>query len=179
MDCELETDRLRLRAWREGDKGPFAALNADPEVMAHFPSTLPKVESDALADRFQARLLEHGWGIWAADVDGAFIGFVGLAPVTTEFPFGPAVEVGWRLARPCWGHGYATEGGRAALVHAFDEVGLERVVSFTSVENARSQAVMRRLGMTFAGEFDHPRLAPGHRLRRHVLYAIDAPRTPS
>jgi RimJ/RimL family protein N-acetyltransferase len=176
---ELSTPRLVLRAWRDGDRGPFADLNEDPEVMAHFPSLLPRDESDRLVDRFDAELRSRGWGIWAVERrdTGEFAGFVGLAPVTFEAWFAPAVEVGWRLARPHWGHGFATEGGRAALAHGLGALGLERVVSFTSLENLRSEAVMVRLGMTRLGQFDHPRVPEGHRLRRHVVYsATSAPR---
>ena len=103
---------------------------------------------------------------------GEFVGFTGLAVPSFEAPFTPAVEVGWRLARPAWGHGYATEAARASLAYGFGELGLEEVVSFTSVGNARSRAVMERLGMTHdrAGDFQHPLLAPGDPLRPHVLY---------
>ncbi len=172
------TERLVLRAWRLSDRAPFAALNASDVVMEHFPSTMTAEESDALADRFQAGIAERGWGIWAAERkdDGAFLGFIGLQPVTFDAEFVPAVEVGWRLDRPFWGHGYATEGARAALDYAFGTLGLERVVSFTATTNLRSEAVMVRIGMTRVGEFDHPKLPEGHRLRRHVLYEVRAAR---
>lgn len=171
------TERLVLRAWRPADKAPFAALNASDVVMEHFPSTMTTEESDALVDRFQDGIVERGWGIWAAErkADGAFIGFIGLAPVTFDAEFVPAIEVGWRLDRPFWGHGYATEGGRAAIGYAFSTLGLDRVVSFTATTNRRSEAVMIRIGMTRVGEFDHPRLPEGHRLRRHVLYEVRPP----
>jgi RimJ/RimL family protein N-acetyltransferase len=173
---ELTTDRLLLRAWRDEDKEPFAAMNADPEVMAHFPSTMTREESDALADRFQAGLEDRGWGPWALERrdSGEFIGFTGLVPITFEADFTPAVEVGWRLAKAHWRRGYATEAGRAALAYGFEQARLTRIVSLTTLENTRSEAVMIRLGLVRVGEFDHPRIPVGHRLRRHVLYAVEA-----
>jgi ribosomal-protein-alanine N-acetyltransferase len=182
MAREHRTDRLVLRGWREDDREPFAALNADPEVMRHFPAPLSRTESDALAARVGEHLDREGWGLWAVEVVGAgpggrgrFAGFTGLAVPGFAAPFGPAVEVGWRLARWAWGHGYATEAATAALAVGFDELGLDEIVSFTAVPNERSQAVMRRIGMTRdpAADFDHPRVPPGP-LRRHVLYRIAA-----
>lgn len=177
---ELVTDRLVLRTWAADDREPFAAMNADPEVMAHFPATLSRAESDRMIDRITEGFAQHGFGLWALARrhDARFLGLTGLSVPDFEAPFLPAVEVGWRLARPAWGHGYATEAATAALDDGFGRVGLPEVVSFTAVRNARSQAVMRRLGMTHdpADDFDHPNLPEGHPLRRHVLYRIDAPR---
>lgn len=178
MTAPLITDRLVLRRWRPVDLEPFAALNADPEVMQHFPSTLDRAASDALAARAESAFDRDGFGLWAVEVaaTGGFIGFVGLAVPRFEAPFTPAVEIGWRLACAAWGHGYATEAATAAIDDAFDRVGLAEIVSFTAVLNDRSQAVMRRLGMTHhpAEDFDHPNLPAGHRLRRHVLYRLNA-----
>lgn len=174
---ELTTDRLRLRAWRSEDRGPFADLNADPEVMEYFPSVLSRSESDDLVDRIEDRMAESGWGLWAVEVaDGPeFIGFVGINPVPFDEVFTPAVEVGWRLARAHWGNGYAPEAARAALAFGFDVVGLDHIVSFTALPNERSQSVMRKIGMHRTLEFDHPRMPEGHWLRRHVLYSIELP----
>jgi RimJ/RimL family protein N-acetyltransferase len=170
--------RLILRGWREDDLEPFAELNADPEVMEHFPAPLTRGESDALAGRIVAGLAEHGFGLWAVEVAGTgeFIGFTGLALQTFQARFTPAVEVGWRLRRSAWGHGYATEAATASLDHAFGPAGLDQVVSMTATANLRSQAVMRRLGMTRdpADDFDHPRIDEGSPLRRHVLFRLDA-----
>lgn len=163
-----------LRRWREDDKEPFAALNADPVVMEHFPATLSREDSDALAERIEAGFDEHGFGLWAVEADGEFIGFTGLSVPRFTAPFTPCVEIGWRLARSAWGRGYATEAARASLEDGFGRAGLTEVISFTAVQNVRSQAVMRRLGMTHdpADDFDHPALPAGHPLRRHVLYRI-------
>lgn len=171
---ELRTERLLLRAWRESDRDPFAALNADPVVMEHFPAPLSRAESDALVDRIKAAFDEQGWGLWAVEVPGEadFIGFIGLAIPRFEAPFTPCVEVGWRLARSAWGRGYAPEGATEALRFAFDEMGLDEVLSFTSVGNTKSRRVMEKIGLTHdpTADFDHPNVPPGHRIRRHVLY---------
>lgn len=151
-------------------------MNADPEVMAWFPAPLDREASDALAERIEASFAERGFGLWAVEVasDRAFVGFTGLSVPQFEAPFTPAVEVGWRLARVAWGNGYATEAATASLGVAFGELGLGEVVSFTSEPNLRSQAVMRRLGMSHerSDDFDHPNLPVGHRLCRHVLYRL-------
>lgn len=171
---QLETSRLRLRPWRDEDFAPFAALNADPQVMAHFPATLDRAESDVLAARCQSLIEAQGWGFWATEIkaSGDFIGFVGLHRPIAELPFSPCVEIGWRLARPFWGQGYASEAARAALSFAFNDLALAEVVAFTSLENRRSQAVMERLGMCRAENFEHPALPPGHPLREHCLYRL-------
>jgi len=174
---ELTTERLVMRGWRDEDLAPFAALNADPEVMRYFPSTLSAADSDAwVRERAVSSFAKHGYGLWAVErKDSAtFIGFVGLSSVGFDAPFTPAVEVGWRLARAHWGQGFATEAARAGLRFGFDVAGLDQVVSFTSPLNERSLSVMRRLGMVPepAGDFDHPRVEPGSRLSRHVLYRL-------
>jgi RimJ/RimL family protein N-acetyltransferase len=175
VPAELTTLRLQLRQWRDDDLAPFAALNADPEVMRYFPSVLTRAESDEFAQYIQAMMAEQGWGLWAVEVFGvaSFIGFVGLNRPRFEAHFMPTIEVGWRLARGHWGHGYATEAAEAALTFAFDQLHCPEVVSFTAAVNERSIQVMRRLGMTNdpGDDFDHPAVAEGT-LRRHVLFRI-------
>ena len=172
----VDTERLRLRAWSDADRGPFADMSADPEVMRYMGGLLDRAGSDALADRIVEDWATNGFGLWAIErlSDGRFIGFVGLWRPRFEAPFMPAVEVGWRLARDAWGFGYATEGGWASVRYGFEEVGIDEIVSFTAVGNARSRRVMERLGMTHdpVDDFDHPRLDPGDALRRHVLYRL-------
>jgi len=175
----IPTERLLLRHWRRRDRKPFAALNADPAVMEHFPSTLSREQSDAMVDRLEELFKVQGFGLWALEVKetGEFIGFAGLNRVPFQAHFTPAVEIGWRLARSAWGHGYASEAARAAVAYGFEVAGLDEIVSFTATTNVRSQAVMRRLGMTYdpADDFDHPRV-DDDRLRRHVLFRLAAPR---
>ncbi|MEG0148484.1 MAG: GNAT family N-acetyltransferase [Comamonas sp.] len=171
----LTTPRLVLRQWEPQDFPAFAQLNADPEVMRYFPATLDRQASDALAARCQALIAERGWGFWAAQdiASGRMAGMIGLHIPTADLPFSPCVEIGWRLARPFWGRGLATEGAKAALDFAWNVLQLDEVVSFTAVQNLRSQAVMQRLGMQAdAQTFMHPALPANHALAEHCLYRI-------
>jgi RimJ/RimL family protein N-acetyltransferase len=171
---EFETERLRLRQWRATDRECFAALNADPRVMAFFPSPLTRTESDALADRCESLIRERGWGFWAAESKstGEFIGFVGLHTPSDQLPFSPCVEIGWRLAFEHWGKGLASEAARGVLRFAFQSLDVEEIVSFTAVGNRRSRAAMERLGMRESGTFDHPQVPEGSPLRLHCLYRL-------
>ena len=170
----LETDRLVLRDWRDSDLAPWAALNADPAVREHLGPPITTEQAAASIRSFQEVLDRLGYGFWAVEVraSGEFIGFTGLDDVDDVMPF-TGVEAGWRLARSAWGHGYATEAARAVLDHGFTTVGLDEILAITATTNARSQAVMRRLGMTHdpAEDFDHPEVPEGP-LRRHVIYRI-------
>lgn len=173
---EPETERLYLRQWQDSDYVPFAHMNADLRVMEHFPACLEQAASDDLAGRCRKLVAECGWGIWAVELKQTqtFIGFVGLHIPTYDFPFNPCVEIAWRLAAAHWGNGYATEAARAALQVGFDILELEEIVSFTSLLNRRSQAVMERLGMQReAWTFEHPALPPGDPLREHCLYRLN------
>jgi RimJ/RimL family protein N-acetyltransferase len=173
----LTTPRLLLRPWRESDRTPFAALNADPKVMEFMPCLLSREQSDDFFDRIQAHFARYGYGLYAAEhrATGEFIGFIGLLVPAFDAPFMPAVEIGWRLAAKWWGQGFATEGGREIVRYAFDVIGLDQLVSFTAITNARSRRVMQKLGMTHdpAENFEHPRVPPGHPLRPHVLYRLE------
>lgn len=170
----LETDRLLLRPWRSADRDPFARLNADPRVMEHFPKLLTRAESDAFADRIEAKMAEDGYGLFALERrdTGAFIGFTGLAVPRFEAPFMPAIEIGWRISFEHWGLGFATEAARCVLDFGFSELGLAEVIAMTVPANRRSQRVMEKLGMSHEAkdDFDHPSLPAGHPLQRHVLY---------
>lgn len=176
---ELRSERLLLRRWRGEDLEPFAELNADPLVMEHFPATLSREESLAYIERQEASFDAHGYGFWAVEVvgEGLFAGFVGLQSVEDEMPFAPALELGWRLARPCWGRGYATEAAVAATRFAFSDLGLSELLSYTAEGNLRSRRVMERLGMRRdpSEDFSHPKLEPGHPLSEHVLYRLHRP----
>jgi RimJ/RimL family protein N-acetyltransferase len=180
---ELRTPRLQLRAWRDSDRAPFAAMNADARVMRWFPSTHPRRVSDETVDRFTRLHDELGYTCWAVEVresargPAPFVGFVGLVPPAWEPSFthdDPCVEIGWRLDARWWGLGIATEAADAALRFAFDGGGLTEVVSFTVPPNLASQAVMQRIGMRYDGVFDHPRAEPGDWWRCHVLYRVTA-----
>ncbi|MGD0453910.1 MAG: GNAT family N-acetyltransferase [Solirubrobacteraceae bacterium] len=175
---QLRTERLLLRRWLATDLEPLAAINADAAVMEHFPAPLSAVDSAALVERIERCFDERGYGLWAVEVreQRALAGFVGLAPVDAELAFAPAVEVGWRLARPYWGRGIATEAAIASIAFAFDELGLPSLVSYTAARNLRSRRVMERLGMRRdpAEDFIHPGVPAGHPLAPHVLYRLEA-----
>jgi RimJ/RimL family protein N-acetyltransferase len=173
-DVEMVTQRMWLRRWRAEDLEPFAALNADPEVMEHFPSTFSREQTAESVAWIAKHNERHGYGVWAVELPGRarFIGYIGLAVPSFEAAFTPCVEIGWRLARPWWGQGLATEGARAALAHGFERLGLSEIVSFTVPGNVRSRRVMEKLGMHYSADFEHPRIAAGHPLRRHVLYRL-------
>ncbi|HEV2309613.1 MAG TPA: GNAT family N-acetyltransferase [Acidimicrobiia bacterium] len=174
MVPEVRTERLRLRAWRPEDRAAYASLNAAPAVAEYLGGPLEPAASDGFVARYEAHWAREGFGVWAVEVlDGpSFVGSIGLQRVADVLPCAPAVEVTWRLARAAWGHGYATEGARAALTFGFTTAGLGEVVAFTAAANARSRAVMDRLGMAHdpADDFEHPRLARDDPLRSHVLY---------
>jgi RimJ/RimL family protein N-acetyltransferase len=169
---ELVTQRLLLRRWRSTDREPFAALNADPAVVEHLSGPMTRDESDAFIERIESHWDQHGYGLWAVEVPGqaGCIGFVGIQ----RLAFMPKDEIGWRLARAFWGRGYATEAARAALADGFGRLGLDEIISITVPANKRSRRVMERIGLTHdrTRDFDHPKFPPGHRLSRHVLYAM-------
>ncbi|ENX34462.1 hypothetical protein F889_01744 [Acinetobacter colistiniresistens] len=170
----IETARLRLRQWQAQDSACFAAMSTHPQVMQYFPKLLTRAESDAMIDKMQSIIETQGWGLWAVELkqNQQFIGFVGLHDQPTQFSFSPCVEIGWRLDHAYWGQGYAPEAAQAALAFAFNQLKLDKVVAFTTLENAKSQTVMRKLRMKKVSEFQHPALATEHPLSWHVLYEI-------
>ena len=171
---------MLLRRWRSQDLAPFAALNADLQVMEYFPAPLTEQQSASLIARAERDFEQFGFGLWALELPGEepLIGFLGLMPVPDGLPFAPAVEVGWRLASRYWGRGLATEAGREVTRSAFEEARLPELVSYTAAQNERSRRLMCRLGMARDSDedFAHPALAPGHRLSRHVLYRLPVER---
>jgi len=170
----FESERLNFRLWKEADQGPFAKMNADADVMLYFPNTLSKVSSDAFIDRMIEFHKNYGYGLYAVELKatGEFIGFIGFALPSFEADFMPCIEIGWRLSKEFWHHGYATEGALACLTYGFDQLGFNEVVSFTSKINVPSIAVMERIGLTYVKDFQHPKIEEGHRLRTHVLYKL-------
>ena len=172
---EFNTERLFLRQWKVSDRIPFAELNGDPKVMEFYPALLDHTASDSMANHFQSLITERGWGFWAVELQetGHFIGFVGLHIPVPEMPFSPCVEIGWRLAYKYWGKGLATEAAKGALQIGFGSLGLPEMVSFTSVWNIRSRAIMEKLHMKEeVHTFEHPAIPMGSRLRRHCLYRL-------
>lgn len=172
----LPAFRVVLRRWREGDHEPFAKMNADEEVMKYFPSMLTKEQSDKLIERIEAEFEECNFGLWAVECihSNEFMGFVGIVRPKFEAHFTPCVEIGWRIAKKFWGHGYAPEAARVVLKDGFERCGLDEIVSMTTVTNKNSRRVMEKIGMTHdpADDFEHPSLPEGHPLRPHVLYRL-------
>jgi RimJ/RimL family protein N-acetyltransferase len=173
---QITTERLIMRPWQDEDRAPFAAMSTDPEVMRYLRSMPTRVESDAWIDRQIGFGAADGFCFGAVVLKdtGAFIGSIGLMRVPYEAHFTPAVEIGWRLARPYWGLGYAPEAAAAALRYGFTTLDLPEIVADAVVANANSQRVMLKLGMSrdMAGDFDHPTMAADHPMRRHVLYRL-------
>ena len=170
MDRPLPS--VSLRPWRDDDLAPYAAMNADPEVMRYFPKLLSAAESRESYLRQRGLLEERGWGLWVVEVDGAFAGFTGLAVPRFAAPFLPCVEIGWRLRREYWGRGIACAAARQAEHYAFAELKLDELVSFTAAINTPSIRLMERLGFArdLRGDFWHPALPADSPLRLHVLY---------
>jgi ribosomal-protein-alanine N-acetyltransferase len=172
----LRTKRLLLRRWRDDDLRVLSAINADPEVMEHFPAPLTSEQSAALIARNEASFEAHGYGLWAVQLRGesSLVGLLGALTVEDDLPFFPAVELGWRLGRAYWGRGIATEGAFAVSEHLFATLGLSELVAYTAVRNLRSQRVMERLGMRrdASEDFMHPKLRAEHPLAPHVLYRL-------
>lgn len=175
----IETDRLVLRGWRAGDAAPFHAMGQDAEVMLFLGPPPSEAHSAEVIDRQNAMLAEHGYCFWALErkTDGAFIGFCGIKPGIANAPIEGQAEIGWRLARDCWGQGYAREAAEATLAWTWINTAEPLVAAVTVADNRRSRGLMERLGMTrFPDEdFDHPDLAEGDPLRCHVVYRLHRP----
>ena len=174
MNYLFHSERLGFRNWNEHDLEAFAELNADPEVMAHFPKPLSTEETAGFITRLQDHFDKHGYTYYATEIieTGEFIGFVGLAYQEYETDFTPATDIGWRLKKSAWGKGYATEGAKRCLQHAFETLQLSLVVAVCTLRNINSENVMQKIGMTKKGEFDHPKLADYQEHRRCVWYEI-------
>jgi RimJ/RimL family protein N-acetyltransferase len=171
----IETARLILRGYADADRDAFAALNGDPRVSDWLGGPIDRARSDGTMDSITAHIARHGFGFWAAErkADRRLVGMIGLQVVNAALPPAPAIEMGWRLIPEVWGQGLASEGAAAALAWGFDHLPTDEIIAFTAQTNLASQGVMRRIGMTPQPErdFDHPRLAADHPLRRHVVYA--------
>jgi len=172
----IRTERLLLRSWRDADAAPFRALNQDPRVHEFLPGPMSMQQVERFMQVHNAMRRGTGMCYLAIEVvhSGELAGFVGLKRHLDTLPCAPCTDIGWRLGAAHWGKGYASEGAAACLRHGFEELGLDEIVSFTVPDNLRSRRVMERLGMRRDpdGDFDHPALAPGHRLARHVLYRL-------
>ncbi|MBX2804607.1 MAG: GNAT family N-acetyltransferase [Hyphomicrobiales bacterium] len=175
----IETERLILRRWRDDDRGPFAAMCADPAVMEFLTPQPTRADSDGYIDRLIAHQVQHGFTFWAMEerTTGAFAGMTGLRYVPFEAHFTPAVEFGWRMPVANWGKGFVTEAALACRDYGFQHLKLDEIVAFASERNMRSRAVMPRIGMTHDPEDDfyHPRLPRDHPVQPLILYRIKNP----
>lgn len=171
----IETKRLVLRDWKETDLDPFCQLNADKEVMTHFPKTLSTEETNDFYRSILSEMKECGFGLYAVEEKESkeFIGFIGFHQATFEADFTPCIEIGWRLRKEAWGKGYATEGAAACLEYGFSELNFTDVFSFTAEINRPSKNVMRKIGMDFIKTFDHPQVKDDSPLKKHVLFGIN------
>jgi RimJ/RimL family protein N-acetyltransferase len=170
----IETDRLRLRGWEDRDLDPYAALCADPDVMRWIGTGEPQSRARAAAaiGEFLVGWDRQGFDLFCvADIDDdVCIGFAGLHVPDFLPEVLPAVEIGWRLARPAWGRGLGTEAGRAVVEFAFGPVGLDRLVSIARPRNRASTNIMSKLGMTLERTTVHPTLGGAV-----VVYDLDRP----
>lgn len=172
MHIFIQTPRLILRQWQDSDTAPFIQMCADDDVMRYFLKKLNVEEAAAFMQRLRDAIETRGWGLYAVELKttGEFIGFIGLHVHSPEFEIADAPEIGWRLLAQYWHQGYATEGAKAVLKHAFRNLRLDKVISFTACINMPSERVMQRIGMDKIREFEHPRVPTGHPLQTHVLY---------
>lgn len=173
-DTILETQRLILRQWQDSDLHSMAKINQDPKVMEHFPAPKTFEETRNFIAGNKALNEQVGYFLYAVELKNNhdLIGFVGLQPVGEDMPCAPAVEIGWRIGSKYWGQGYATEAAQAVVEHAFNNLGLNELVTFTATTNTRSEKLMQHLGFARSedDDFDHPQIAEGHKLRRHLFY---------
>tara|TARA_R110002096_G_scaffold406782_8_gene605178 strand:+ start:12177 stop:12722 length:546 start_codon:yes stop_codon:yes gene_type:complete len=174
MSYIFTSERIGFRTWSQNDLEPFATLNADEEVMRYFPSTLTSQETASLMERISNHFEKYDYGFFAIDYlpEKKFIGFIGLSHPSFKTDFTPCVEIGWRLDKAYWNMGLATEGAQRCLEFAQQELLLTEVYAFTIPENLASQRVMQKIGMQFAGNFNHPRFEEDSPFSKHVLYNI-------
>jgi len=170
----IETPRLLLRDWQEGDIEPFARMNCNPQVMKYFLKPLTADESLDFYYRIQTEFLEYGYGLYAMERSdtGDFIGYTGFHNIPFNVDFAPGVEIGWRIRYEDWNKGYATEAATACVKYAKYHLPFTTIYSFTSVPNKASERIMQKIGMENAGTFLHPVVPDGHPLKEHILYKI-------
>ncbi len=170
----FKSDRLGFRNWSNKDVAEFAKLNADEEVMEHFPKTLSKKEVEELIQKLRHHFAKNGFTYYAIEILATkeFIGMLGLAFQEYQTEFTPAIDIGWRLKRSAWGKGYATEGAKRCLKYAFDELGIDKIISVCTIHNQQSENVMKKIGMTKIGAFNHPEMINHPEYEKHFCYEI-------
>jgi RimJ/RimL family protein N-acetyltransferase len=168
------SDRLGFRNWNISDLDEFARLNADEDVMEHFPSTMSMDEVSDLIYKLGDHYAENGFTYFATEIlkTQEFIGMIGLAYQEYITDFTPAIDIGWRLKKSAWGNGFATEGAKRCIDFAFNELGIDKIISVCVFNNEKSENVMKKVGMTKIGEFYHPSLTEYPEYQRHHCYEI-------
>jgi len=171
----FKSERLGFRNWKKSDLSEFAKINADVEVMKHFPQTLTKIETSDFIDRLQKHYEKNGYNYFATEIlkTGELIGFIGLAYQDLKTDFTPAVDIGWRLKKSAWGKGYASEGAKKCLDYAFNDLNLDKIISICTENNTRSENVMKKTGMKKIGEFKHPKLKKYPKYEKCICYKMD------
>jgi len=151
----FKSERLGFRNWQNSDLVEFASLNADEEVMEHFPKTLTTNEVEDLINKLKEQFSENGFTYYATEIldSQEFIGMIGLAFQNYETEFTPAIDIGWRLKKGAWGKGYAT-------------------ISICTINNTKSENVMKKIGMTKIGQFNHPQVPKNSKYEQHFCYEI-------
>jgi len=167
------TPRLGFRTWQSFDLDDFAAINSDPEVMRFFQNPYSKDDTQAMMERMQNMYQEKGYCYFAVDhlETKELIGTIGLGWKTFESDFTPCVDIGWRIGKKWWNKGLASEGAKACLEFGKD-LGIQEVVSMASVGNLASIEVMKKIGMSYWKDFDHPDLKEHPEIRGCALYRI-------
>jgi len=175
----IKSERLGYRTWKDDDVEEFLKLNSDEEVMKHFPRTLSENEVEILIDRLQKHFYKNGYTYYAIEIlkSQEFIGMIGLALQEYKTSFTPAVDIGWRLKRGAWGNGYATEGAKRCLEYAFNELGMKKLISVCTIHNKSSENIMKKIGMTKMGKFNHPEMASYPEYVKHFHYEINRDKT--
>ena len=170
----FKSERLGFRNWKDEDLEEFAKLNSDEEVMKHFPKTLSNKEVVEFIERLKTHYEKNGFTYYATEILGSkeFIGMIGIAKQEYKTNFTPAIDIGWRLKRNAWGKGYATEGAKRCIEHAFNELDIIKIISVCVVKNKKSENVMKKLGMKRKGEFNHPEIINHPEYKKHVCYEI-------
>lgn len=171
----FKSERLGFRNWSETDLTELAKINADLEVMEHFPKPLTVKETSEFIDRLKKHYTKNGFNYFATEIleSGELIGFIGLAVQDYKTDFTPAVDIGWRLKKSAWGKGYATEGAKKCLELAFSELNLEKIISTCTEKNSKSENVMKKIGMEKIGDFKHPKLKEYPKYEKCICYGIN------
>ena len=171
----FKSERLGFRNWTKNDLTEFAKINADLEVMEHFPKPLTKKETSEFIDRLENHYTKNGYNYFATEVleNGELIGFIGLAFQDYKSEFTPAVDIGWRLKKSSWGKGFATEGAKKCLDFGFNNLNLDKIISTCTEQNSKSENIMKKIGMKKIGEFNHPKLKEFPEYEKCLCYEIN------